>query len=160
MSNGLSNLWELSVFLTLRNKISEWHNRNYRPISFQHMAHIIFAKFGTFVMTNDIDIYPHWYQFKYRDMRQTKWAFELKRLGKFLHLLFLKPINFKILELSIKYIKKVWYKFRNRTKRNTTFIVVIKADSRKKNKWSFRIYSAMLRGGMYHLQELCLNMYL
>lgn len=41
-------------------------------------------------------------------MRQTKWAFELKRLGKFLHLLFLKPINFKILlELSIKYIKKV-----------------------------------------------------
>lgn len=57
-------------------------------------------------MTNDIDIYPHWYQFKYRDMRQTKWAFELKRLGKFLHLLFLKPINFKILELSIKYIKK------------------------------------------------------
>lgn len=39
-------------------------------------------------------------------MRQTKWAFELKRLGKFLHLLFLKPINFKILELSIKYIKK------------------------------------------------------
>lgn len=111
-------------------------------------------------MTNDIDIYPHWYQFKYRDMRQTKWAFELKRLGKFLHLLFLKPINFKILELSIKYIKKVWYKFQNRTKRNTTFIVVIKADSRKKNKWSFRIYSAMLRGGMYHLQELCLNMYL
>lgn len=83
-------------------------------------------------MTNDIDIYPHWYQFKYRDMRQTKWAFELKRLGKFLHLLFLKPINFKILELSIKYIKKVWNKFRNRTTRNTTFIVVIKADSRKK----------------------------
>lgn len=40
-------------------------------------------------------------------MRQTTWAFELKRLGKFLHLLFLKPINFKILELSIKYIKKV-----------------------------------------------------
>lgn len=36
-------------------------------------------------------------------MRQTTWAFELKRLGKFLHLLFLKPINFKILELSIKY---------------------------------------------------------
>lgn len=101
------------------------------------MAHIIFAKFGTFVMTNDIDIYPHWYQFKYRDMRQTKWAFELKRLGKFLHLLFLKPINFKILELSIKYIKKVWYKFRNRTTRNTTFIVAIKADSRKKTNEAF-----------------------
>lgn len=101
------------------------------------MAHIIFAKFGTFVMTNDIDIFPHWYQFKYRDMRQTKWAFELKRLGKFLHLLFLKPINFKILELSINYIKKVWYKFRNRTTRNTTFIVVIKADSRKKTNEAF-----------------------
>lgn len=56
----------------------------------------------------------------------------MKWLGKFLYLLFLKFINFKILELFIKYIKKVWYKFWNWIIRNIIFIVVIKVDSCKK----------------------------
>lgn len=56
----------------------------------------------------------------------------MKWLWKFLYLLFLKFINFKILELFIKYIKKVWNKFWNWIIRNIIFIVVIKVDSCKK----------------------------
>lgn len=45
-----------------------------------------------------------------------------------------KTHQFQNIRVIYKIYKKVCYKFRNRTKRNTTFIVVIKADSRKKKQ--------------------------
>lgn len=59
-------------------------------------------------------------------------GFWIEVIREILYLLFLKFINFKILELFINYIKKVWYKFWNWIIRNIIFIVVIKVDSCKK----------------------------
>lgn len=48
-------------------------------------------------MTNDIDIYPSWYHFKYHNMRQTDGGSRIVAAGEiFIYLGFFNPINFEI----------------------------------------------------------------